>query len=96
MYSESTGEKNQLLRIGSDTIPQEIQTNKSFLLIHSVHIKSCQVEREESWMYKEYKYTGNLILYILYVCMYVECKLKTGRNGHRNLNQSEPSKFVQL
>lgn len=77
MYSESTGDKNQLLRIGSDTIPQEIQTNKSFLLIHSVHIKSCQVEREESWMYKE-------------------CKLKTGRNGHRNLNQSEPSKFVQL
>lgn len=95
MYSESTGDKNQLLRIGSDTIPQEIQTNKSFLLIHSVHIKSCQVEREESWMYKEYKYTGNMILYI-HVCMYVECKLKTGRNGHRNLNQSEPSKFVQL
>lgn len=95
MYSESTGEKNQLLRIGSDTIPQEIQTNKSFLLIHSVHIKSCQVEREDSWMYKEYKYTGNMILYI-HVCMYVECKLKTGRNGHRNLNQSEPSKFVQL
>lgn len=43
MYSESTGDKNQLLRIGSDTIPQEIQTNKSFLLIHSVHIKACQV-----------------------------------------------------
>lgn len=95
MYSESTGDKNQLLRIGSDTIPQEIQTNKSFLLIHSVHIKSCQVEREDSWMYKEYKYTGNMILYI-HVCMYVECKLKTRRNGHRNLNQSEPSKFVQL
>lgn len=34
------------LRIGSDTIPQEIQTNKSFLLIHSVHIKSCQVEKK--------------------------------------------------
>lgn len=46
MYSESTGDKNQLLRIGSDTIPQEIQTNKSFLLIHSVHIKSCQVEKK--------------------------------------------------
>lgn len=43
MYSESTEDKNQLLRIGSDTIPQEIQTNKSFLLIHSVHIKACQV-----------------------------------------------------
>lgn len=46
MYSESTGDKNELLRIGSDTIPQEIQTNKSFLLIHSVHIKSCQVEKK--------------------------------------------------
>lgn len=46
MYSESTGDKNQLLRIGSDIIPQEIQTNKSFLLIHSVHIKSCQVEKK--------------------------------------------------
>lgn len=43
MYSEPTGDKNQLLPIGSDTIPQEIQTNKSFLLIHSVHIKACQV-----------------------------------------------------
>lgn len=68
MYSESTEDKNQLLRIGSDTIPQEIQTNKSFLLIHSVHIKACQVKREESWMYKEYKYTGNMLLYI-HVCM---------------------------